>query len=218
MAEDVVYKEGAVLYFEGDPAERIYIIRAGLIELTRDVGGVPPQKIAAGEILGLAETLSAHPRIATARAVTSVQAKAVTADEFRNMLSTNFAIGQKLLTALSAELREIDEVIVKQMRGGMAQSLGRGVGLRMIADHFRRKGMNRAARYAYGQFLVDAPPGEERLEAMLNLASLCEKDGEAQIALQIYEALVAEHPQDPRPQASYHRLKNVLEAFGGAFS
>ncbi len=215
MAEDVVFKEGAVLYFERDPAERIFIIRAGIVELQREVHGVAAQRVAAGEILGLAEVLNETPRIATARAISAVQATAVSADEFRSMLSTNFAIGQKLLTSLCSELRSIDEVIVKQMRGGMAQSLGRGVGLRMIADHFRRKGMNRAARYAYGQFLAETPSGEERLEAMLNLASLCEKDGEHEVALQIYESMVAENPEDPRPQAAYHRLKSVMDAFGG---
>lgn len=215
MPEDAVYKEGAVIYFERDPADRIFIIRSGMVELTRELGGVPARTIATGEILGLAETLSGHARIASARAVTAVSATAVTADEFRGILAGNFAIGQKLLTGLSSELRDIDEVIVKQMRGGMAQSMGHGVGLRMIADHFRAKGMNRAARYAYGQYLLDAPPGEDRLTATLNLAALCEKDGEHEIALQIYESLCAAHPEDPRPQTAYHRLRSVLEAFGG---
>lgn len=213
--DDMAFKDGAVLFFEHDVAEKIYIMRSGRVELTREVRGGATRVVNAGEIIGMAETLGGSPRIASARAITSVTATAVNSDEFAGMLHTNVAVGLKLLTSLCAELREIDEVIVKEMRGGMAQSQGSGLGLRMIADHFRDKGMTRAARYAYGKFLESAPSGEQRLDAMLQLGSLCEKDGDAEVALQIYEAVSAEYPDDARPQTAYHRLKSVMDVFSG---
>jgi CRP-like cAMP-binding protein len=214
VAEDAAFKEGAVVYFEKDESGWIYILRSGTVELTRELSDALPRRIGAGEILGLADTLGGHERIETARAITNVSATRVDADELRGMLTNNVQIGLKVVTSLCAELREIDEMIVKRMRGGSASSLSRGSGLRMIADHFRRKGMTRAARYAYGRFLETGPVGEERLEGALHLAGLCEKDGEVEIALQIYAGLVEEFPDDARPQASYHRLKSVMDAFG----
>lgn len=214
MAEDVTFKEGAVIYFEKDEAGWIYILRNGLVELTRELADSLPRRIGSGEILGLADTLGGRERIETARAVTNVSAMRVDPDELRGMLTNNVAIGLKVVTSLCAELREIDEMIVRRMRGGETAAMGHGLGLRMIADHFRRKNMIRAARYAYGRYLETGPTGGDRLDAALHLAGLCERDGEVEVALEIYAGLYNEFPDDARPQAAYHRLKSVIDAFG----
>ncbi len=214
MAEEVAFKEGAVIYFENDSSGPIYVIRGGRVELTREVVGCPPRSATSGEIVGLSDSLGGPGRIANARAVTNVSATKIEPDELRNMLTNNVAIGLKVITSLCAELREIDEMIVRRLRGGAAPSVETASGLRVIADHFRRKGMNRAARYAYGRYLETDPRGEEQLEAAIHLAGLCEKDGEIEVALQIYEGLVQAYPDDARAQAAYHRLKGVMDVFG----
>lgn len=215
MSEEVAFREGAVIYFENDASGVIFIIRSGRVELARDVADGGVKTLGPGEILGLSDTLGGPHRIGTARAVNNIAASAIGAEEFRRLVGTNVQIGLKVITSLCAELREIDEMIVKRMRGGLAQGLGRAVGLRMIADHFRRKGMTRAARYAYGRYLETNPVGEERLEAAIHLAGLCEKDGEIEVAQSIYSALMQEFPEDARAQASFHRLQNILDTVKG---
>jgi CRP-like cAMP-binding protein len=215
MPEEVAYKEGAVLYFENDVSGEIFIIRSGTVELTREVVGVLPRHANAGEIIGLSDSLGGGRRIESARAATNVSATRVSVEDLKGMLSNNVAIGLKVITSLCAELREIDEFIVRRMRGGIAQSFGHGVGLRMIADHFRRKGASRAARYAYGRYLECGPTGEDFLEGALNLANLCEKDGEIEAAMGLYEVHVRDYPDEPRAQSAYHRLKSVMETLGG---
>lgn len=215
MPEEVAFAEGAVIYFENEPSGPVYILRSGRVDLARNVADSIPRQISPGEILGLAESVNASPRIGSARAVTNVTATAVEAEEFRSLLGNNVSIALKVVTSLCAELREIDELIVKRMRGGLISNLGRGQGLRMIADHFRRKNQTRAARYAYGRFLETGPKPEDRLEAALHLAMLCEKDGEIEVAHQIYGQLTQEFPDDARPQSAFNRLQEILNTMYG---
>ena len=45
--DDMAFKDGAVLFFEHDVAEKIYIMRSGQVELTREVRGgaaSPPRR------------------------------------------------------------------------------------------------------------------------------------------------------------------------------
>lgn len=214
MADEVVFKEGAVIYFEKDHPDNIYIIRQGILEQLMEVQGAAPKQLGAGEIVGLSDLFGGQSRISTVRAVTNVTATRIDADEFKGMLTNNTAVALKVITSLCAELREIDELIVRRLRGGSADFIGKSIGLRIIADFFRRKGMNRAARYAYGRYLETDPAGEERLESAMHLAGLCEKDGDIEIALQIYGRLVKEFPDDARALSAFNRLKGVMNVFG----
>ncbi|RMH54142.1 MAG: hypothetical protein D6679_14175 [Candidatus Hydrogenedentota bacterium] len=214
--KEEVYKEGAILYFENDPSGRIFIVRSGTVELSREAGDSSPRRIHPGELLGLSDSLGGKRRIGTARAVTNVSANVLDVAELEALLARNVEVALKVITSLCAELREIDEMIVRRMRGGMAGTMSRNAGLRMIADRFRRKNMIRAARYAYARFLETDPSGEERLEAALHLANLCEKDGEPEPALEIYKRLIQEFPEDPRPMGAYERLRGFLETLGAS--
>lgn len=214
MADDLLFQENAVIYFERDPSGSIFLIRQGRVELTYEIPGSVPRQLGPGEILGLADSLGPHTRIETARAMTDVTASKISVEELRFMLTNNVQIGLKVVTSLCAELRLLDEMIVNRMRGGDADGGGRADGLRMIADHFRGKSMTRAARYAYGKYLETNPDPEEALDAALQLAMMCERDAEIEVALELYETLGREYPSDERPKQAITRVKQVLDTFG----
>ncbi|MEK8023465.1 MAG: Crp/Fnr family transcriptional regulator [Candidatus Hydrogenedentota bacterium] len=214
MADDLLFQENAVIYFERDPSGSIFLIRAGKVELTYEIPGSAPRVLGPGEILGLADSLGEHARIETARAMTDVTASKISVEELRFMLTNNVQIGLKVVTSLCGELRMLDEMIVTRMRGGDTDAYGKGVGLKMIAEHFKQKGMNRAARYAYGKYLDTDPDPMDALDGALQLGSLCERDAEIQLAMEIYEMLAREFASDPRPKLALTRVRQVLDTFG----
>ena len=216
MASPVSFKEGAVIYFENDPAGTVYIIQSGRVEIVREIQGGGSRQLGQGEILGLADSLGGTACIGTARATEAISATALDVKELKTMLTNNVEIGLKVITSLCSELREIDDLIVQRMRGGVSSVKGDIAGLRIVAEHFQAKGMIRAARYAFGRYLETNPSDDERLEAGLQLAALCEKDGEIEVALQIYSSLSEEFPNDPRPASASERLKGILESFEGS--
>lgn len=215
MPHEQKFKEGSVIYFENDPSGMIFILRSGGVEIVREISGGGSRNFGPGEIVGLSDSIAGSNRIGTARALGTVSATVLSADELKAMLTTNVEIGLKVITSLCAELRDIDELIVRRMRGGVSVNVEDRDGLRILAEHFREKGLVRAARYAYGRYLETNPDVASRLEASLQLAGLCEKDGEIEAALEIFKNLAGEFPDDPRPKAASERLQSVVDSFQG---
>lgn len=204
------------MYFERDSAPDVYLIRSGEVELTREVAGIAPRRLRAGEMVGLADALGGGLRIETARAVRDTTATAIPVDDLRNMLSSNIQIGLKVITTLCAELREIDEVIVTRMRGHESSAPAMaGDGINMIADHFSKKGMVRAARYAYGRYLEVNPNASDYCDTAIQLGALCEREGDIEIAFDIYSRLRERFASEPRAEAAYRRLEGVMATFRG---
>lgn len=215
MPGEQAFKEGAVIYFEHDVSGDIFLIREGQVELTREVPGSAPRRMGVGEMVGLADALGGGNRIETARALADVVATVITVEELRGMLTANVQIGLKVMTSLCAELREIDEMIVTRMRVGSPEGHHVAEGLSMIADHFSKKGMIRAARYAYGRYLEENPNARDYCDAALALGALCERDGDIQIAMDIYEELLKHFPGEQRCQMAYDRVAKTVQNFGG---
>lgn len=216
MTGAVEFKQGAVLYFEGDPSGPLYILRQGRVSLSRDAVGSPRgTELGPGDLLGVAEALANHPRIATARAVTDCTCLALLPQDLAKQIATNVEVGLKIVTSLSKELREIDDVIVRRLHldEGGEDALRRS--LRAVGDHFAKQGMNRAARYAFGKYLETDPPDRaDFLETGLKLVGLCEADGEVAPAADMAAYLAVEFPADPRPNQHAERLAKIREVLG----
>lgn len=215
MPGEASFKEGAVVYFERDSSGEVYLLRSGQVELVREVPGSTSRRLGAGEMVGLADSLGGGNRIETARAISDTTATVIAIEELRNMLTSNVQIGLKVITSLCSELREIDEMIVLRMRGSATDMSHVTQGLLMIAEHFANKGMIRAARYSYGRYLEENPDSDDYCDVALQLAALCEKDGDAEIALNVYESLRERFGDEPRVEAARSRLAGIMENFAG---
>lgn len=204
MGEALQYAVGNVLYVQGDPSERAYLVRHGTVETHREGPGARAafKRYGPGEVVGLAETLLGIPRFATARVIVDITVHALRMDEFNALLVSNPAIGLKVVAALSNELRTIDGEIERVL--GAPPSAAPDY--RILAEAAKARGMYAAAAALEDRIAGRAEAGG-RLEAELRAAELEAASGRIDAALARLGTLMAEHPEDDRPYDLYERIR-----------
>ncbi|MDR3360632.1 MAG: Crp/Fnr family transcriptional regulator [Bifidobacteriaceae bacterium] len=110
-------KRGQVLFREGEPADRLYLIQTGKMKLGNSSPGSRENLLAVlgkGEIIGELTLFDPGARTATATAVTPVNLLELSHEAFVEWLEENPAASQHLLKALARRLRRTNEAV-----GGM---------------------------------------------------------------------------------------------------
>lgn len=88
--EQVSFKKGETIFFEGDVERHFFIVAGGTVQIiTRDRNGihVPIIEMNAGESFGEFALFSDSPRSATAKALTDVELVMVSEDGFKELIS-----------------------------------------------------------------------------------------------------------------------------------
>lgn len=114
------YGRGQVLFFEGDEGGSVIALRSGRAKVS--VQTLPGRELllavkGPGELLGEMSALDGRPRSATATAMEAVEALMVSASVFQEFLKAHPRVALRLLQALTAELREADELIADRDAG-----------------------------------------------------------------------------------------------------
>ncbi|MBN2624549.1 MAG: Crp/Fnr family transcriptional regulator [Acidimicrobiales bacterium] len=102
---------GAVLFREGDRADRVLVLESGTVKVVTTSSGGVEHILAlrtAGAVLGELAVADGGPRSATAVATTPVEALAVPAARFRTFLTDHPAATLELLTIAIGRLRAAD--------------------------------------------------------------------------------------------------------------
>lgn len=101
------YPKGHILFEEGEPGNKMYVLRSGRVQLTRKVRGeekilcvLPP-----GEAFGEMALLLERPRSATATIVEDATVLVIDAATFEEMIQSNAAIAVRLLKTLARRLQ-----------------------------------------------------------------------------------------------------------------
>lgn len=109
------YEENTIIFKEGDPGEKMYIIVEGQVKVTmatRD-GTVVLSEFSKGDLFGEMAVIEEQNRTATATSVTSATLLEIGHDEFFLFVKQhpNFAIS--LLKMISRRLRETDNLVAE---------------------------------------------------------------------------------------------------------
>ncbi|MBN1992962.1 MAG: cyclic nucleotide-binding domain-containing protein [Anaerolineae bacterium] len=104
------YPRGAVIFAEGDVGNAMYIIWSGRVAVVK---GNPESPIVLGyrgpgEIVGEMALLEDQPRSASVIALEDTRLLRITRQDFKQLLSSNSAVGMGILSTLSARLRAAD--------------------------------------------------------------------------------------------------------------
>lgn len=134
------FKEGEILFRQGDPSDFVLRIDSGSVEILRDVGdaSIVLGSVVAGQFVGEMGVIEKRPRSATVRASTEVEAEEVGAQEFFQRVSADPAMAHELMLRLSVRLREIEDKIADDLP--LAQAMAEsndGLGQRVSAGSFR---------------------------------------------------------------------------------
>jgi CRP-like cAMP-binding protein len=128
--ERVDLSRGEVLFSEGDPGDRLYVITVGKVKLGRASGDGRENLLAVlgpGEMFGELSLFDPGPRTATATAVSDVQLVGLGNAELQTGLRSNPEVGKHLLQALAQRLRRTNEsladLVFSDVPGRVAKAL-----------------------------------------------------------------------------------------------
>jgi CRP-like cAMP-binding protein len=133
------FAEGQVLFREGDPADSVFRLLSGAVDILRELDGDPILlgTVAAGQFIGEMGVVEDRPRNATARAASEVEVEILAPTEFFDQVAGSPRAVRELIQRLSRRLREADDRIVNdERRGGRSDEgrSGRADGTRKDAD------------------------------------------------------------------------------------
>ncbi len=111
--EDVEeYRAGTVIFSERDPADVMYVIHSGEIELT--LNGEPLGSEGEGGIIGEMAIINSATHSATATTLTKVKLARLDRDQFREFISENTEFSLHVMAVLANRLRAVDKYITTQ--------------------------------------------------------------------------------------------------------
>lgn len=118
-ASPVTFAPGRILFYEGDAAEKFYLIVSGLVSLDTFLPGKGPvqiQTLDGGEILGWSWLYEPYHWHFTARTLDTVQAIAFDAAGVRRLSEADDALGYELL-------KRFTRVIISRLQAARIQLL-----------------------------------------------------------------------------------------------
>jgi CRP/FNR family transcriptional regulator, cyclic AMP receptor protein len=107
-----------VLFREGDPADSVFRLLSGSVDILRELDGDPILlgTVGAGQFIGEMGVVENRPRSATARAASDVEVEVFTPTEFLDQIASSPRTARELIQRLSQRLREADDRIVNDER------------------------------------------------------------------------------------------------------
>lgn len=108
VGRPVTFEPGHAMVERGDPGDGMYIIVGGTAEV--DVGG-RFHKLTTGDFFGEMALFTTGKRMATVKAVETVQALTIPADGFQAFLLEHPAVALSMLQAIVGRLREVEQRI-----------------------------------------------------------------------------------------------------------
>jgi len=118
------FAEGQVLFREGDPADCVFRLLTGAVDIVRQLNGNPILlgTVGAGQFIGEMGVVESRPRNATARAANEVEVEILTPTEFLDQMARSPSAARELIQRLSQRLRAADDRIVSgAKRSGSAR-------------------------------------------------------------------------------------------------
>src|SRR6478752_9033436 len=112
------FAEGQDLFREGDPADSVFRLLSGAVDILRELDGDPVLlgTVGAGQFIGEMGVVENRSRSATVRAASEVEVEILTPTEFFDQIARSPQTARELIQRLSQRLREADDRIVKDER------------------------------------------------------------------------------------------------------
>jgi CRP-like cAMP-binding protein len=118
MPKPLQYKSGSLIYFQGDPADKVFILQSGKVNLKYqdiETGQDVNDLVSPGEFFGVKSALGRYPREENAMAMLDAVIMAFTVQEFEALAMANTRIIMKMLKVLSNQLRKIHKQVSSLM-------------------------------------------------------------------------------------------------------
>ena len=169
MPKPLQYGSGSLIYFNGDPADKIFILQNGKVSLVyQDVetGADIKDAVQPGEFFGVKSALGRYPREENAVALSDTTVMAFTVPEFETVAMANSRIIMKMLKVFSNQMRRVHKQVSKLMA---KEEESPADGLFNVGEFYLRNKRFSHARYVFSRYLTFYPSGKNAAQATKNL-------------------------------------------------
>jgi CRP-like cAMP-binding protein len=120
------FAEGQVLFREGDPADGVFRLLSGSVDILRELDGEPILlgTVGAGQIIREMGVVENRCRSATARAASEVEAEFLTPTEFLDQIADSPQAARELIRRLSQRLHSGSLICRSSLGGRLRQATG----------------------------------------------------------------------------------------------
>jgi CRP-like cAMP-binding protein len=174
MPKTFQFRSGSVIYFKGDPADKVYILQSGMVNLvyqdvenSKDIHDMVQQ----GEFFGVKSALGRYAREENAVTLKDSTIMAFSIPEFEKFASENTRIVMKMLTVFSNQLRRVHQQVHNLLKTAEQNP---EMGLFSLGQYYIKQKRYDHARYVFSRYLTYYPSGKNIQAATENL-ELAEK-------------------------------------------
>ena len=169
MPKPLPYKAGSLIYFQGDPADKVFLLQVGKVNLVYqdiETGQDVHDLVQQGEFFGVKSAMGRYPREENAMAIMDATVVAFTIPEFEALAMANTRIILKMLKVLSNQLRKIHKQVSSLME---KEEQNPEAGLFSAGEYYLKAKSYRQARYIFSRYLTFYPSGKNAVQAANNL-------------------------------------------------
>jgi CRP-like cAMP-binding protein len=169
MPKPFQYRSGSLIYFQGDAADKVFILQNGKVSLVYqdiETGEDVRDQVQPGEFFGVKSALGRYPREENAVALADSTIMAFTVQEFEALAQANTRIIMKMLKVFSNQMRRIHSQVSSLMEKEDAKP---DEGLYNVGEYYLKNKRYSQARYVFGRYLTYYPSGKRAIQASKNL-------------------------------------------------
>jgi len=169
MPKPAQFRSGSLIYFKGDPADKIYILQTGKISLKYqdiETGADVRDPVQPGEFFGVKSALGRYAREEDAIALSDTTVMVFTVPEFEAVAMANTRIIMKMLKVFSNQMRRVHKQVSKVMA---KEEQPPADGLFHIGEFYLKNKRFSHAKYVFGRYLTFYPSGKNAIQASKNL-------------------------------------------------
>ena len=170
MPKPLQYRAGSLIYFQGDPADKVFIVQSGKVNLVYqdiETGQDVHDIVQPGEFFGVKSALGRYPREENAIAIQDATIMAFTVPEFEALALANTRIIMKMLKVFSNQLRKLHRQVSSLMEKEDQQNPE--AGLFSVGEYYLKAKNFSEARYVFSRYLTYYPSGRNAAQAASNL-------------------------------------------------
>jgi CRP-like cAMP-binding protein len=170
MPKPLQYRAGSLIYFQGDPADKVFILQKGKVNLVYqdiETGQDVHDLVQPGEFFGVKSALGRYPREENAVAIQDAVIMAFTVTEFEALAMANTRIIMKMLKVFSNQIRRIHKQVSSLMDKEEQQNPE--AGLFSVGEYYLKSKRFAQARYVFSRYLTYYPSGRNAGTAARNL-------------------------------------------------
>jgi TolA-binding protein len=170
MPKMLQFRSGSVIYFQGDMADKIFVLQTGQVNLVYqdiETGEDAHDFVQPGEFFGVKSTLGRYPREENAIALQDTTLMAFSTLEFESLAMANTRLIMKMLKIFSNQLRRIHQQVASLIEKKEPQSPE--LGLFSIGEYYLKNKHFPQAKYVFKRYLTLYPSGKKAAKAAKNL-------------------------------------------------